>query len=159
MTDRALSRLPNEGEAAYFVHLHLTTLEQCKADKPNHKGEWVYKVKGKPRPMLVIRADPKRDRGSRWYLTLPITSKNRDERGKMLEPIGNCLDESIQDFVEMQIYKVPANMLHRENGKSPIIKPCDRLSFSNAVRVVTHKALGAQSQIRTIVGYSGSESE
>lgn len=95
MTEQESTRLPNEGEAAYFVHLHLTTVRP-KGPHPHRHGEWVYEANGKPRPMLVIRALPKRDRGARWFLALPITSKARPERDNMLESIGTCLSESTE---------------------------------------------------------------
>jgi hypothetical protein len=135
--------LPREGEAAYFVHLHLDTAKQGTM-RPLTPDVYLYQVEGKPRPMLVIRQLPGRERGRRWFLTLPITSKGRREDGSVLsnvQPIGNCIDVDKQSYVKLEVHRLPENLLNRKDGGQLVVKPCDPMGFRNAVRIVSHKML------------------
>lgn len=135
--------LPREGDAAYFVHLHLDTAKQ-ESMRPLTPDVYLYQVEGKPRPMLVIRQLRGRERGRRWFLTLPITSKGRREDGSVLsnvQPIGNCIDVDKQSYVKLELYRLPENLLNRKERGQLVVKPCDPMGFHNAVRIVSHKML------------------
>jgi len=138
--------IPKQGDTAYFVHLHLDTAVSDGHHEFREAIE-VYRVEGKPRPMFVIQVLDKRDRNRRWLLTCPVTSKPLDskdrERPDML-PIGNCLDQEKSSFVRLELHKLPENLLHAREGKSPVLAPCDPTAYRNVVRIVLHKALGKQ---------------
>lgn len=143
------TQLPNEGDAANFMHLHVSTAV-AKGKHPHKEGHWIIEVEGKSRPMLIIRLLPKRERGKKWYLALPITSKGKDESGKTrdnVEDIGNCLNATTQSYVELEIHKYPENLLHSGDQNSPMITPCDKDAFRNFFRIVSHKALRGQLQV------------
>ena len=136
--------IPKEGDVAYFVKLHLDTL-QMTGTHPSRQNHRLYSLEGKSRPMLVVRLLPERERGRRWLLVLPITSKGLDTLGNRkdgLQPIGNCLDSSCDSFVELNVCKLPENMICRKNdGQLHRLTPCDPTSFANAVKVLTHKLM------------------
>lgn len=137
---------PKEGDVATFMHLHLSTATK-KGKHPHREGHWVVEVEGKARPMLIIRALPNKDRGRWWFLAMPITSKGKDESGRTrrnVESIGNCLETTRESFVELEVRKYPENLLHFEQGGSPLITPCDQDAFRNFFRIVSHKALRGQ---------------
>ena len=145
MTNNRVDRnIPNEGEVAYFVKLHLDTL-QLTGPHPVVQEHCLYSLEGKSRPMLVLMVLPERERGRRWLLVLPITSKGLDARGNRksgLEPIGNCLESSRESFVETNVQKLPENMVCRtSNGQIHRVAPCDPQSFANAIKVVAWKAM------------------
>ena len=132
-----------EKTVAYFVALHLDTV--CEFEPhPVRTGERVYKVDGKPRPMLVLQRRPEKRRGRRWFFVLPITSKGLNEKGELLpgmERIGNCLDPTRDSFVELRLRELPENMIHLSNG-SPVVKTaCDPLAFANALKVLQHRLM------------------
>ena len=139
--------IPREGDVAYFVKLHLDTLQMTgtHASLPGHRQ---YSLEGKSRPMLVVRLLPERERGRRWLLVLPITSKGLDSRGNRkigLEPIGNCLEPSCDSFVELNVHKLPENMICRtSDGQLNRLTPCDPQLFANAVKVLMHKTMKSQ---------------
>jgi len=136
--------LPQSGDVARFVHLHLDTAaeESQRSDMP---AVSVYRVEGKARPMLVLHRLARCERGRSWFLVLPITSKGRDGRGHVLpdcEPIGNCIDADVESFVKMEVlFRLPENLLHREGGNAPAVKPCDPHAYRNALTVIRHKAM------------------
>ena len=136
---RADSSIPKEGDVAYFVKLHLDTL-QMTGTHPSRPDHWLYSLEGKSRPMLVIRLLPERVRGRRWFRVLPITSKGSDGNGKQkngVEPIGNCLDPAVLSFVELEPQVLPENMICRKSdGQLDRVTPCDPSSFANAVKVL-----------------------
>ena len=136
--------LPQSGDVARFVHLHLdTAAEEC--EHPYKAAVVVYRVEGKPRPMLVLHRLTRCERGRRWFLVIPITSKGRDEGGQVRsdhEPIGNCIDPNMESFVRMEVlFMLPENLLHREGGDAPAVKPCDPHAYRNALTVIMHKAM------------------
>ncbi len=141
MRNRPGEQVPIAGEAAYFVHLHLTSARQI---RPSHKDQhWIYEVEGKPRPMLVI-CEPKKERGELWFLALPITSSPAEESApnrKNYQRIGDCLREGTDSFVELIVCKLPERLLHRQDDESPIMQPCRREEVQNAVKVLTNLAL------------------
>jgi hypothetical protein len=132
--------LPKDGDIAYFIHLHLdTVVEECK--HPQRPAERIYRVEGKPRPMLVLRHQLGREYGKCRFWVCPITSRG-DAKGnprRGYEPIGKCIDGARKSFVSLEPLWLPENMLH---GESPIVKPCEPLAFQNAIKVINHKALG-----------------
>lgn len=144
MNNQHSEALPNEGEATYFVKVHLDTLNLV-GPHPTIPECRLYALEGKARPMLVLRVLPGRERGRRWLLVLPITSKGLDGRGNRrtdVEPIGNCLDSCRESFVEMSPQKLPDNMICRtDEGRIHRPPLCDRQAFANAVKVLTWKVM------------------
>lgn len=136
-------KAPAAGEVAYFVHLHLDTA--CRhADHPHKSDQGIYQVDGKPRPMLVLHEYSSVKRKRRWFLVLPITSKGRDAKDRPrtdVEPIGDCINENRESFVEMSPEQLPENMLYVRSGHHPVVAPCNPLAFANAVKVLERKVL------------------
>lgn len=136
--------LPRDREVAYFVKLHLDTIVR-KGDHPRNGGEAIYSVDGKPRPMLVLQRLQERERGKLWFLVLPVTSAGLDGNEKpkaSVQPIGNCIDKHKDSFVEMDVQKLPDNMIVRGSvGEVRRLAPCDPLTFMNVVKIVEHKVL------------------
>ena len=133
------SALPNEKEVVDFLKPHFDTLRET-GPHPSIPGHRLCTLEGKPRPMLILRCFPKRERGLRWFLVVPLTSKGEDTVGD-LQPIGNCIDEGVDSFVELIPCKLPENMICR-NGVGQLTRhtPCDPPSFAHAVKVILHKA-------------------
>jgi hypothetical protein len=141
------SRSPGERDIAYFVDLHLDTVAILQADRK--EKHWIYTVVGKPRPMVVMRRLPGRERGRVWFRVLRITSKGLDEQGRLLpdmQRIGRCIDPDRESFVKLEALKLPENMLSAMDGSSSVHQPCDPLSFGNAVKVLQFKMLRAQQE-------------
>ncbi len=133
--------LPSEGDVAYFVHLHLDTAA-VKGAHPRQTATWVYHVEGKPRPMLVLTCLKQCDRGRRWFLVLPITTKGYDGKGRRrsdVEPIGRCIDPDRDSFVRVEPCRLPENLLFCGNGGSAIVRSCDPLGVGNALKILEHK--------------------
>ena len=136
--------LPNVGQVAYFVDLHLDTVREDNPH-PHCQGTWVYYAEGMPRPMYVLAAPKKSERGRRWFVVLPITTKGPDERGatrRNLLHIGECIDPGKDSFLRLEPKRMPENMLHPMNGRSPVCGPCDERGFQNVVKLVAHWAMG-----------------
>ena len=146
------TRLPKEGEAAYFMHLHLGTVDLTTKRKHAHKEDhWIMQVEGKARPMLVIRSLPKSERGRTWFWALPITKSGTDGFGKIrdnVQYIGNCLNNDVESFVELEIHEYPENLLHCGDGSSPLLTPCNVLAFRSAFSIVIHKVQGGRPPVR-----------
>jgi len=137
--------LPDGGQLAYFVKLHLDTARR--RERACKDGEWQYIVEGKPRPWLVLTRLPskKPSRGRRWFLALPITSKGLDENGDVKEgfqPMNKCIDGDRESFVELKPQDLPENLLHAKDGQSAVGTPCNPLEFGNVVRIALHRCLG-----------------
>src|SRR6478609_6653752 len=129
-----------ERDVVYFVHLHLDTARRLN-ESARHENEKVYRVEGKPRPMLVMSRLQKR-RGRDWFRVLPITSKGKDKTGKLLpdiEYIGDCLNVGRESYVKLDPRDLPENMLSVEDGKSLVVTPCDHFAFANAIKVLERK--------------------
>ena len=130
--------LPEGLQVAYFVDLHLDTVEGT-GPHPHCEGTWTYRSEGKPRPMFVLAAVKRRRRGRRWFTVLPITTKGRDENGEVLPnmmSIGDCIENGKASFLRLEPKCIPENMLHRTESRSPICKPCDELGFRNVITLV-----------------------
>lgn len=143
MTSKFHDYLPVEGEIVYFVKPHLDTLELSGAHETRGDVQ-IFTLEGKARPMLILRLLPESDRGRRWFLVLPITSKGLNQDGKCkqnMEPIGRCLDPAKDSFVEIDgLAKLPENMISRlSDGAIKRVRPCDRHAISNAQKVVEYK--------------------
>jgi len=134
-----------EGDAAYFMHLHLHTVV-IRGKHQYREGHWVLELEGKPRPMLIVRCLPKKERGRSWYVAVPITTKGLDEAGQLRknhERIGNCLESSKESFILLEPQKYPDNLLHCHEPGAPKLTPCDPIGFANAVKIVSHRLLHA----------------
>ena len=138
-----LLELPDGFQVAYFVDLHLDTVEGT-GPHPHCEGTWTYRSEGKPRPMFVLAAPKQRRRGRRWFTVLPITTKGPDEHnavGPALLRIGDCIAEGKHSFLRLEPKRMPENMLHRVENRSPICKPCDELGFRNVITLVRDWAM------------------
>ena len=141
--------MPCAGDVAYFVKLHLDTAVK-KGPHAHREDHRVYEVEGKPRPMLVMQLLTKRCRGRRQFLVLPITSQGHDEKGTRrsdVKPIGRCIDDEHDSFVEMERWLLPENLLHAPDGKSPMKKPCEPFAVQNVQKIMNVIALGGGSQV------------
>ena len=140
------TQLPKERDIAYFVHLHLDTIEL--ASEPSYReGHCIYRVEGKPRPMLVLTVLPDQ-RGCRWFRVLPITSKGKDANGQLKRgcvPIGKLPDHDCVSYITVDdSRKLPANMVDRANRRSPTVLSIDRLAFDNILTTVARLAMSAK---------------
>jgi hypothetical protein len=138
--------MPKEMDIAYFVHLHLNTIKST--TEPSHReGHCCYRVEGKPRPMLVLTVLPE-ERGCRWFRVLAITSKGKDVQGKLKRgfiPIGKLRDHDCVSYITVDDNrKLPENMVHRANRRSPIIDSMDRLGFDNVITTVARLSMRAK---------------
>lgn len=138
------SDFPQDGAVAYFVDLHLDTVEM--AEEHAHKERhFVFSVEGKIRRMLVLQRLSRLCRGRSWFLVLPITSKGLDERGKLkpnYKPIGKCLEPDVESYVELRPVQLPDNMLSRSGGQSAVFHPCNPLFIQNAYATLYQTVLG-----------------
>ena len=133
--------LPDAKDVVNFLKPHLDTL-QVTGQHPSKPELLLCSLEGKPRPMLVLRRFPNKARGRCWFLVLPITSKEEGTVGD-LQPIGSCLDEGVDSFVEMTPCELPDNLISRTSSGhlQPIRRPCDPESFANAIKVLMFKSL------------------
>ena len=140
------NQLPKEMDIAYFVHLHLDTIE-LSSPHSHREGHCVYRVEGKPRPMLVLNVLPDQ-RGCRWFRVLPITSKGKDANERLkrsLFPIGKLPGFECDSYITSDDpRKLPENMVHRANGRSPIIHTMDRLGFDSLVSIARHHLMAVR---------------
>jgi hypothetical protein len=133
--------LPKAGDVARFVHLHLDTAERM-SDRPSMPGAYYYRLEGKPRPMLVLCRLPQREYGRRWFLVLPITSKNHGNRGMVL-PISDCIESGRPSYIMCKaLSRLPENLLHRKDGENWVIRTLDKLTSANLVKILNHLNLG-----------------
>ena len=134
--------LPNGGDVAYFVHLHLDTINEH-SEHPRKKDTLIYRVEGKARQMFVIKRLSQKERGKRWFLALPITSKGLNEAGhkrKGYQQISNCLDGKTESFVKWEVHRYPENMLHAKRGHPTVVTPCDPATFKDVLKIVMDRA-------------------
>ena len=128
------------GKVAYFVHLHLDTAHFT-SEHQHRAGHLVFDIEGKARPMLVL-AHLGRSRGRTWFLTCLVTSKannGSDHKRQDLMPIGTCITEDKDSFVDLTPLRMPDNLIHRKANKPPQVKPVNPLAFQSAVKVILHK--------------------
>jgi hypothetical protein len=149
--DNAGNELPSERDVAYFVYLHLDTAER-ERPHPTKKGEWIYAVAGKPRPMLVLRRLRERAYGGcRRFLVLRLTSKSQDGKGNPREGvmrIGKCIHPDTESFLVLEPLLVPENLLDKKEDGARVLKPCDPLIFDNVLKIVTKRGLTATAEPR-----------
>lgn len=140
------NQLPKEMDIAYFVHLHLNTIELSSAQS-HREGHSFYRVEGKPRPMLVLNVLPDQ-RGCRWFRVLPITSKGKDANERLkqsLFSIGKLPGFKCDSYIASDdARKLPENMVHRASGRSPIIHTMDRMVFNNLIIIARHHLMAAK---------------
>ena len=138
-------RVPKERDIVYFVHLHLHTLRsipnRCSID-----GHSLYEVKGKSRPMLIVRVLSD-ERGCRWYRVIPITSRRETPKGHIHLPIRRLPDsEHENSYIDPDDpRKLPENMIDATDARSPIIQSLDFVEFGNILKCVQHRLLGGPS--------------
>ena len=148
MSDRVaptpVPALPRAGQVAYFVHLHLDTARDDGAHPVLH-NERVYRVDGKARPMLVL-TELKPERGRRWLLAVPITSKGIDAKGN-LKPdhirMDRCLSADMESFAMLPPQRLPDNLLC-----GTAMRAADPFAFQNAVKVIERMKLGYDTKAR-----------
>lgn len=140
---RRKHELPEAGQVARFVHLHLDTvrMEKCHTLKEEHAS---YTVEGKVRPMIVLRACP-RERGRSWFLVAPLTTKGLDEDGSIKPTclaVGSCVDPEKESFVKKnEVTRLPDNMLE-EGGDTMGFMRCDQIVFINVIKILQATAMG-----------------
>ena len=135
MTKNPKSQSPAEGDIVYFVQLHLNTLSKTEKH-PLKQDEWVYKVEGKARPMLVWKVDAN-ERGRQWFRVIPITTKGLREDGTSKPShirIGKLPGFSSESFAEVRVPQyLPDNMLDDYGGNCRRVCKLDRLAFGNVL--------------------------
>lgn len=126
--DNTGKELPREGDVAYFIKLHLDTVRrEGPAEKPD---ESMYSVRGKSRPMFVVRCDTVD--GRHLFQVFPLRRSGSRETVR----IGCLIDPNRQSFVETRPLWLPANMA------GSITKRCDRIAFNSIVSILNRVALG-----------------
>ena len=165
MTDRlagvSKAEMPAAGQVAYFVDLHLDTVRVVERNT-RKEDIWWYRAEGKTRPMYVLAASPKRERGKRWFTVLSITTKGLDEKERLRDShihIGECICPDQDSYVDLRPQRLPENMLSRRAGESPIVSPCDRLGFDSATRIIAFaltRRVGAGPHLAVEPSQSGS---
>ena len=143
------SELPREMDIAYFVHLHLDTLA-VSALRSDIAGHRVYRVEGKPRPMLVTYVLPEKN-GLRWFRVLPITTKGEHHNHQLKD--GHFLIGKLRGAAEVSYIKpddsrkLPENMLHHKKGLATIIDSMDRLRFNELVNLARNYMMGGMARL------------
>lgn len=123
---------------AYFVELHQNSA--IRIGQHEHKpGHIVYRIEGKARPMLVSSVAHS-DHGCRWYRVLRITTRRVDTRGRIkpnLYSIGPLVNGNKTSFVDADSFlMMPDTLLHKVDGKSPVIKTLDRNDYNPIIQIV-----------------------
>lgn len=131
------------GQVAKFAYLHLDTAQHI--DTHRQKGGTnIYRIEGKVRPMIVMSIRATRIRGRCWYMVAKVTSKGLCEDGSLkrgFEPIGNCIEEDTESFVQLFLECYPDNLLCYDGNHPDRCEPSDRIAFQYAIRVLQHKLL------------------
>ena len=86
-------------------------------------------------------------RGCCWFRVLPITSKGKDDTGRLKRSmfrIGRLRDYKCDSFIVGDDYrKLPENMVHRVDGRVRIIDSIDLLTFQHIVKTATLHCMGS----------------
>lgn len=115
-------QLPSDGDVAYFVKLHLDTVE-CTGPHSTRTDHCCYRVDGKARPMIVIRRIERRRRGRTWFVVLELTTKGLSENGEVMDgymSIGRAVDRDRDSFVGLKPDELPENMLSFKDGRAAV---------------------------------------
>ena len=139
-----MPELPAALDVAYFVKLHLDTVNPSEKVSSGQNGEFRYQIMGKPRPMLVLSRLDQVERGRAWFLAAALTSKGHDPRGMPrpnYEPIGRSVFPDRDSFIVLCPQRIPENLLDAGGRRSAVVKPHDRLASQNVFRIIAHKLL------------------
>ena len=130
--------VPEKGEIALFHDLDLDTVREQRPSSQRSSFS-SYTVDGKVRKMYVLAVLWKR--GKRRFCVVPITHSGKDEQGSVREDrirIGNCVTEGDEkpSFFRLPEEELRESLLCREDGKSPVVEPCNRLAFDAATKLL-----------------------
>ena len=128
--------LPEENTVAYFVHLHADTAEKMLSDC-RRRGESLFRVFGKARPVLVLRKLPKKARDRVWFVVLPVFSarEKAGTHGMNMWEIGGCIDGDKQSWVLLEPIRVPDSLFVNT------VRRCNQLELHNVWKILNHKLM------------------
>ncbi|MFI5387353.1 MAG: hypothetical protein ACHQ50_14685 [Fimbriimonadales bacterium] len=107
------------GQIVYAHHLHLDSIDLGRDCHREHDASqnYLYTVRGKPRPMLIIGPNGEKSNGIQWYWVLKLTSVGGDaaaaqRRGYVR--LGRLLDDRTVSYTERRPYSIPENLFEQE---------------------------------------------
>jgi hypothetical protein len=102
------------GDIVNFAFLHLNEAAMDPASQePNDEGKYLYKIWGKPRPMLVLYTIDEENYGIKWYRVLKLTTKgHRADRRRKRDHLvlGKILGQQVT-FAENKPHSYPENLV------------------------------------------------
>lgn len=131
-------KIPQAGDIAWFHDLDLDTLRDRRPSQQRSTSS-SYTVDGKVRKMYVLSVFWKEKK--RFFCVAPITHSGKDghgaDRGDRIH-LGNCVTEGDEkpSFFRLPVEELRENFLCREDGRSPVVDPCNRLGFDNAIKLL-----------------------
>lgn len=120
------------GQVADFHFIHLDTVKPLpKEPLPSDagKGDRMYKVAGKPRPMLVLSAV-----GDQYYRVLKLTTS--DKPG--FKRLGYLLDGKNATFTDGSVFFYPRKLVDGTRKK------IDPLTLADIVKLVGFREIGCK---------------
>jgi hypothetical protein len=108
-----------DGEIVYAHHLHLDSIDlgrDCRRE-PGASKNYLYTVKGKTRPMVVISPNGEKKCGIQWYWALTLTSAAGDpdaaqRRGYVR--LGYIVDNRTVSYTDCRLHSIPENLLEEK---------------------------------------------
>jgi len=103
------------GQIVYAHHLHLDSIDIGRDCQREYEGSqnYLYTVKGKPRPMLVIGPNGEKANGVQWYWVPKLTRAGRDPdvaKRRGCVRLGYLLDDRAVSYTERRPYSIPENL-------------------------------------------------
>ena len=140
MTSVHVREFPRPNDVVYFSYLHLNTARDT---GPSLKeGHRTFEIEGKERPFFVV-SDEEPDRGVRWYLVAPCTTKAYDERRNKRRhhiPIDGALGDGNDSFVVAELVRYPDNLLVRNARGKLKRKHLEPLAAQSILRILMHES-------------------
>jgi hypothetical protein len=126
------------GDVVYCHNLHLDTAEVVRQGS----GEdhlYVYRAKGKPRPLLIIRDFGPSNR-VRWYDARKLSTKIDPFKQKLgYIRLGKILDPEKDSYLDTNPHLTPGNLILRRHRR------LHRLVYNGVIAEISRHALGAPS--------------
>jgi len=118
---------------AHFLHLNSVVVPRDRQSEPDAQGNYVYAVKGKPRPMIVIGPNGKKTGEFQWYWVVKLTTAGADPKARAtrgLVPLGRLLDKRTVSYAECRLYSYPENLFDGE-----VLKDLGPPDLTNVLRI------------------------
>ncbi len=111
-----------------LVHFpHLDTIDiGCRRNTDPASKDFLYTVKGKPRPMLIIGTNGKPAFGTQWYLVLKLTTADcNPEKAVRLGyvDLGYLLKCRVISYADREPWRLPGNLFEKR------LKTIDRFTL------------------------------